>query len=206
MSETSSRESAVMNEKIDVQLIHPTDLINTLGGSGAEKGKVRIPSVETQLHSVKAALHCGEGEIADQSLSDARIDQIRKGLILRMDFRTIEKREATQPYVALRREVEPDVGLLQESAGRISSTAVGREVRPTQAKLPQHPGLHSSRRQIKDAIRRALQEPLERFGLLADPNFQQGMFKSVCILAFSRLEEVPCLGSEAPVDGDVQWP
>src|ERR1019366_5623923 len=133
------RNSERAIEKIYVQLIHPAHLKNALGGSRAEKSHIGIPLVETKLHSVKAPLGSGESEIANRSLDDACVDQSGNGLILRLHFRAVQKREAAQPYLAFRREFESDERLLEETTGSVSNVAVGGVIRATQAELPRQP-------------------------------------------------------------------
>src|SRR5258708_38759048 len=128
-----NRERAV--EEVHMNRTHGIDLIDAASRPGSEKSEVTFARVKAQPYTIEAPSHSGETEVANQPLGDAGIDKRCDSLVLRRYLRAIKKCETAQTHIAVRRNLEAEVGLLHKRVGIVLSVAVGREVRSAQPEL-----------------------------------------------------------------------
>ncbi len=111
-------------EKVHMDLTHGIDLKDAATRPGTEKSDVTFARVESQSHTIEAPSHSGETEVADQPLGDAGIDKRCDSLVLRRDLCAVKKCEAAQTHIAVRWNLEADIGLLHKAIRIILSVAV----------------------------------------------------------------------------------
>src|SRR5882762_332352 len=160
-------------EEVHMNLTHGIDLIDAASRPRTEKSDVAFTRVESQPYTIEAPPHSGETEVANQPLGDAGIDKRCDSLVLRRRLRAVKKCETAQTHIAVRRNLEAEVGLLHKAIRIVLSIAVRDVVSTAQAKLALASGNNGGCGKSKNGILSSFQQPFNALPLLADSQAQK---------------------------------